>query len=241
MSVFNFKEFSIHQDKCAMKIGTDGVLLGAWANLEQSTSILDIGTGTGLLALMAAQRNPSASIDALEIDKDAAQQASSNFEQSPWSKRLSCTASSLQTFYQNNSTLQYDTIIANPPYFDCNSSTRIKLESRRNARTTELLPPEELLRIAFRFLHPLGSFSLILPTKEGAIFLNMAAKYTFHIKRKVAVIPKIGKAANRLLIELTRYPTIHCPQQFTIRTQENTPHNYTQAFKKLHKRFYLFL
>lgn len=224
-----------------MKIGTDGVLLGAWANLEQANSILDIGTGTGLLALMAAQKNPLAAIDALEIDKDAAQQASFNFEQSPWSKRLSCKASSLQSFYHNNSTLQYDSIIANPPYFDSSSSTRIELESRRKARTNEFLPPEDLLRIAFKILHPLGSFSLILPTKEGEFFLKMAATYTFYIKRKVAVIPKIGKAANRLLIELTRYPTICLPQEFTIRTSENTAHNYTQAFKELHQRFYLFL
>jgi len=102
MSVFRFKQFAMSQDRCAMKIGTDGVLLGAWAFCKQASQILDIGTGTGLIALMLAQRNPVAHIDALEINIEAAEQANENMQASPWANRLTVFPTSLQTFASEN-------------------------------------------------------------------------------------------------------------------------------------------
>lgn len=223
-----------------MKIGTDAVLLGAWASVAQAASILDIGTGTGLLALMSAQRNKLAQIDAVEIDKEAAEQANDNFSKSPWSNRLNCINLSIQN-YQSTSPRLYDSIITNPPYFDCNNSTSIVEGARRKARTTEYLPKNELISTAFSLLNPSGNLSLILPLKEGNMFLSSAEKHAFYIKRKVYVIPKINKNANRLLIELVKYPCDYQEQELVLRSLEKGPHNYTEEFKKLHQRFYLFL
>ena len=240
MSIFNFKEFSIKQDRCAMKIGTDAVLLGAWASVAQAASILDIGTGTGLLALMSAQRNKLAQIDAVEIEQEATEQANDNFSKSPWSNRLNCINLSIQN-YQSTTPRLYDSIITNPPYFDINSSTAITKEARSKARTTEYLPKNELISSTFELLSPTGNLSLILPLEEGNIFILSAQKYAFYLKRKTFVIPKIGKKANRLLIELVKYPCVCQEKELVLRSLEKGPHNYTEEFKKLHQRFYLFL
>ncbi|NJN77877.1 MAG: methyltransferase [Saprospiraceae bacterium] len=152
---FRFKQFQIHQDKTAMKVGTDGVLLGAWADVLESESILDIGTGTGLIALIIAQRNQNAMVDAVEIDESSYEQAKQNFEESSWTKRLNIYQSSIQD-YAKNCGKQYDLIVSNPPYFV--NSTKSKQEDKNQVRHTDSLSFEELIKSVNILLEISGRF-----------------------------------------------------------------------------------
>lgn len=239
MSTFRFKQFKIEQDKCAMKIGTDGVLLGAWANIAQASSILDIGTGTGLLALMAAQRNLESLVCALEIDADAFIQASNNAKNSPWKNRLTVLHQSIQNYTLSPFIKKFDSIISNPPYFKIEASTSIKNTARRQARSTDSLTFPTLLDNVKLILHNFGNFSVILPVQEGNEFIELALNKGFYLKQYVEVVPKIGKISNRLLIELVLYNTITTKDTIIIRTSEKGNHNYTPQFKELHKDFLL--
>ncbi|GAB2989876.1 methyltransferase [Psychrosphaera aestuarii] len=225
---FRFKQFSIWHDKCAMKVSTDGILLGAWAHITNDTKhVLDIGTGTGLLSLMVAQRLHNLAdkkessvlsiepiqIDAIEINADAAAQAQFNFSKSPW-------ASSFRVFNtdvldwshesdQNRDAVEqnYDLIICNPPYF---SDSLIGDDVARNtARHNSGLPFSDLLVIAKQKLSPTGRFDLILPTTEAAVFLNLAEQAGFYKRALTYSKPTNKIKANRVLISLTlSYPTI---------------------------------
>jgi tRNA1Val (adenine37-N6)-methyltransferase len=239
MSTFRFKKFEIQQDKCAMKIGTDGVLLGAWANIVQASSILDIGTGTGVLALMSAQRNSKASIHALEIDQGAFDQANHNFQHSPWQNRLSLSHQSIQEYTRLSPSFTFDSIISNPPYFKIETGTIIQNTARRQARSTDALTFTTLLDCVHSILHPLGNFSVILPILEGKEFMQLALQKKFYIKRCIKIIPREGKVGNRFLIELVLYYTPTEEDILTIRTIEKGNHNYTSKFKQLHKDFLL--
>lgn len=241
MSVFRFKQFEIKQDKCAMKIGTDGVLLGAWANISQASSILDIGTGTGLLTLMAAQRNLKASIYAIEIEQQAYKQASENINNSNWNKRLTIVHQSIQSYVKKPHIPQYDSIISNPPYFEIETNYSIKNKARRQARSTDGLSFKTLLDCAFNLLKPSGNFSVILPTQEGYSFIALAVKKNFYVKQLIDVIPRVGKNANRLLIELVKKPTNCKENTLIIRSSGKGNHDYTSDFEALHKDFLLFL
>jgi len=219
-----------------MKIGTDGVLLGAWATIAQASSILDIGTGTGVLALMLAQRNTKALIDAVEIESAAYQQAVYNIEQSTWQERIKVYHQAIQSFAPNK---VYDSIISNPPYFDHDQNTPIKDKARSWARSSETLRLEDLLEVVHRLLHQDGNFSLILPYQEGKQLLQQIEKYPFFAKTIVEVHPRIGKKPNRLLLELVKQPTITTQQQFAIRNQGKDYHDYTSDFEQLHQPFLL--
>ena len=131
---FRFKQFTVYHDRCAMKVGTDGVLLGAWTNLSQSRRILDIGTGTGLIALMMAQRVPEVPITAIDIDAEAVNQANENFSASPWNNRLEAVLQDVCTYTEKNS---FDTIVSNPPYFI--NSLKCPDNQRTTARHTDTL------------------------------------------------------------------------------------------------------
>lgn len=241
MSVFQFKQFEINQDKCAMKIGTDGVLLGAWANIAQASSILDIGTGTGVLALMAAQRNLYAKIDAVEIEPQAYEQATQNLANSKWTKRLQIFHQPIQDYAANQPTTLYDSIISNPPYFRVEASSTILNPARQQARSTASLSFDVLLDAVLQLLHPTGNFSLILPVQEGNYFIELASQKGFFVKRYIEVIPRAGKISNRLLIELVLAPTSCLKDNLTLRTSEKKQQNYSHEFIELHKDFLLFL
>ena len=169
---FQFKEFTVHQDRCAMKIGTDGVLLGAWVDISsQPASILDIGTGTGVIAIQLAQRSEAQTIDAVEIDDDAYEQCTENFEAAPWADRLFCYHASIQELaseFDEN----YDLIISNPPFYSENFKTEDA--ARDKARFTDALPFQHLLVCAAHLLSEKGTFALILPKKEEAEFIALA-------------------------------------------------------------------
>ena len=155
---FRFKQFEIFQDKTAMKVGTDGVLLGAWSNLETGDNILDIGAGTGLISLMLAQRFPNSRVDAIEIDYDAFLQAKENFEHSIFSERLKIKNTSLQVY---SSDKKYDLIVSNPPFFTVNNS--VDFDARKQARQQETLTFAELIEKSAKLLHKEGVASFIIP------------------------------------------------------------------------------
>jgi tRNA1Val (adenine37-N6)-methyltransferase len=182
-----------------MKVGTDGVLLGAWIQCLDEKSILDIGTGTGLVALMLAQRS-NAQIDAIDIDDESCLQAKENIQASPWSERIRIVHSSLQDY---NPSRKYDLIVSNPPYFL--QSFAPADEARNRARHTDAsLSYDELLEGALRLLNPAGRFNLILPAREGFLFRDKAMQQGLFCNRLTTVHPREGKPPKRLLMEFSR-------------------------------------
>lgn len=231
--MFQFKQFTIHQDQTAMKVGTDGVLLGAWANLEKARRILDIGTGTGLIALMAAQRNVLAEIDAIEIEERAFIQAKENIAASPWSHRIRIEHISLQHF--SPETL-YDCIVCNPPFFI--NSTKNPHSPRTLARHNDTLPHSDLVNHAKRLLTQDGKFHLILPVAEAQELIAYAQTVKFYPTHITYVYPTACKPPKRLLIELSLTQSVYCEDNITIELER---HHYSEAYTKLTKQFYLHL
>lgn len=233
---FQFKEFTIHQDKTAMKIGTDGVLLGAWIDMpEQPESILDIGTGTGLIALMLAQRYDSQTIDALEIEPNAYEQAVENFENSDWSDRLFCYHASLQEFVKEIDG-KYDLIISNPPYYN---DTFKKLDKNRAlARHTKSLSFNELLSATAKLLSKTGACAFIIPFHEEEIFLKLAKQNNLYPQRITRVKGNIKTDFKRVLLQLKFSNTAPKIDELTI---EIGRHIYTKKYMRLVEKFYLSL
>lgn len=196
---FTFKQFHVDHDRCAMKVGTDGILLGAWAPVEQARRVLDIGTGSGLIALMLAQRTPAACcIDAVELDINAAQQARANVLASPWAGRVSV----IERAIQEHQAAPYDLIVSNPPYFVAGQS--FSDPARAMARHTGALDSHELLAACDRLLSPHGEVALVLPTAMADEILCISANYDLHGICYTAVITREGKEANRVLLLLGR-------------------------------------
>lgn len=231
---FVFKQFAIHQDRCAMKIGTDGVLLGAWTSLEnQPQTILDIGAGTGLLALMLAQKSDAPTIDALEIDAEAYEQCMENFEVSPWGDRLFCYHAGLDEFVAEISE-QYDVIVSNPPFYVEEVSSGD--EARDRARQNQSLPFEELLAGVAHLLSEDGSFSTIIPFKEEEAFIALAAGQGLFPHRLTRVRGNAGADLKRSLLEF-RFSQGPCTiGELTI---EHERHCYTDTYIALTQDFYL--
>jgi len=231
---FQFKAFTIHQEKCAMKVGTDGVLLGAWTAIDSSVeSILDIGTGTGLLALQMAQRSDAEIIDALEIEAHAFEQAVENFENSIWSDRLFCYHASVQE-YAEEIDEKYDLIISNPPYFSATSQD-VKKE-RAIARHHKNLNFEALLEASFRLLSENGSCAFIIPYKEEKYFLQLAEKTGLYPSRITRVKGNHTNALKRSLLQLSQNKK---DLKITELSIELKRHVYTEAYIDLVKDFYL--
>ena len=235
MPVFQFKQFTVQQDKCAMKVGTDGVLLGAWAPITHNPyNILDIGAGTGLIALMLAQRSNAEQIDALEIDDSAYEQAVDNFENSPWSDRLFCYHAGLDEFMEEPED-EYDLIVANPPFYteDYTSGD----EQRNMARFAESLPFEDLAEAASLLLSDEGIFAVILPYKEEERFIALANEFDLFPLKITRVKGTPGSETKRSLMAFTR-DKIDSPliEELVI---ELSRHNYTPDYIALTKDFYL--
>ena len=230
---FTFKQFHIDHSRCAMKVGTDGTLLGAWVRLPDTThSILDIGTGSGLIAIMAAQRSAEAHITAIDIDADCVAQARLNAEASPWGNRISVQHTSLQEFATEE---RFDVIVSNPPYFI--DSLTSPDAGRTTARHTATLPFEELVSGVKRLLTPNGHFSLILPTAEAERFIS-AARGVLFLSRRCDVYPKPSAAVKRVMMEFSLSPQLPpTAEQLTI--ESDTHHDYTEAYRALTRDFYL--
>lgn len=231
---FAFKKFTVSQDKCAMKIGTDSVLLGAWASIKNKPfSILDIGAGTGILSLMLAQRSQAELIDAIEIDDDAYEQCVDNFEQSPWGDRLFCYHASLEEFVDEIEDT-YDLIICNPPFYSEDYKT--DNQQRDLARFQDAMPFDHLLESISILLNPEGIFSLIIPFNEEEAFISLASKYLLTPSKILRVKGNSKAEIKRSLIEFSFYEH---PLKIDDLTIEVERHQYTQKYKALTKDFYL--
>lgn len=233
---FRFKQFTIEQDRTAMKVGTDGVLLGAWTSLERNPqSILDIGAGTGLIALMLAQRNTADQIDAIEIDEDAYEQCVENFENSPWADRLFCFHASLDEFAEEMEGEKYDLIVSNPPFFVPNETELIP-ENRKKARFYDSLPFEDLIGYASQLLSEKGELAVVIPIAEEENVLAIAKANKLLPCRITRVR---GTAAAPVKRSLLQFSFIEQKLEENELTLEISRHEYTPEFKKLVKDFYL--
>jgi tRNA1Val (adenine37-N6)-methyltransferase len=233
--VFKFKQFSIAQSDCAMKVGTDGVLLGAWTDCAGSNTILDIGTGTGVIALMIAQRNADADIMAIEIDEQAAQQAQHNVDQSDWSKKITVINQSIQDFQREN-TQTFDHIVTNPPFFT--GGTLSRSQDKSSVRHTTKLSHNDLLGAIRNLLTPSGTCSLILPDLEGYRCIELARTYNLYPHRVTEVYPDQSKPLERLMITLGKKEEgDYLIDKLYIRDQ-NTK-DFSEQYKELTKDFYL--
>ena len=233
---FRFKEFSIAQDKCAMKIGTDAVLLGAWTPISSDVhSILDIGTGTGIIALMLAQRSFADTVDALEIDEDAYEQAVENFENSPWGDRLFCYHAAFEEFVEEMQEEKYDLIVSNPPFFPSNSASEIT-NSRETARLQNSLPFEELLQGVALLLSDNGIFSVVIPKEEEAKLLEIALKNNLFPNRITDVK---GTATSKVKRSLLALSFLQKEIEINTLVLEESRHIYTPEYREMVAPFYL--
>lgn len=235
MSKFQFKQFTIAQDRCAMKIGTDGVLLGAWAPIENNPfSILDIGAGTGVVALMLAQRSNAEQIDALEIDEEAYEQSVDNFENSPWSDRLFCFHAGLDEFVEEPED-EYDLIVSNPPFYS--EDYKSENEQRDLARFTDAMPFEDLIEAAALLLSENGIFCVIIPYKEEIHFIGLAREYELYPLKITRVKGTPTTEIKRSLLTFGRNENNNIATDELI--IETARHNYTAEYIALTKDFYL--
>lgn len=232
-SAFKFKRFSICDDQSALKLGTDAVLLGAWTNIKKADSILDIGTGCGIIALMLAQRSDG-TIDAIDIHQPSVEQAKGNFENSPWSNQLNSIHSSIQD-YSKSSEKKYDQIVCNPPFFE--NDLKSPKELNNLSKHNDQLPYDELILALNSLLKPCGKFSMILPLSNSVQFEYRAKFKKLHCRRETIVFPKQDKKPNRILLEFGKEKIAEKESsQLTIR---NIDGSYTQEYIELTKDFYL--
>lgn len=231
---FKFKEFAVNQDKTAMKVGTDGVLLGAWAQLKpEYFSVLDVGAGTGLIALMLAQKSNAEVIDAIELNDDAYEQSVQNFEESNWGDRLFCYHASLQEFADEIDD-EYDLIISNPPFYT--STYKDLSEERAMARHTESLTYVELLKGTSKLLSKIGSCAFVIPFSEEETFLKIATEYNLFPNRITRVKGTENSHIKRSLLQLSFQESNIEVTELVIEIER---HKYTQDYIDLVKDYYL--
>ena len=233
---FRFKQFCVHHDRCAMKVGTDGVLLGAWANAGRGKMILDVGTGTGLIALMMAQRYPGAAIRAIDIDRDAVAQARENVDDSPFADRMTVEQDDFR-HYASACAEKFDLIVSNPPWF--NRALLPPDAQRKTARHSVSLTLAELLLSTANCLSPEGVLALILPYDQQKELETQAREYGFFLKRETVVYSLPESNPKRLLTEWTRSQSENPTQsKLTIEFARNC---YSAEFIDLVREFYLYL
>lgn len=231
---FQFKQFRIIQERSAMKVGMDGVLLGAWVDPTGAEQILDIGTGTGLIALMMAQKNSTALIDAIEIDQEAFQEAVLNTQQSLWNVRIQIELISFQDFAEQTKP-KYNLIVSNPPFFA--NGLKAPVENRAKARHSDSLPLEVLISGAANMLVENGRIALVLPSESLPEIRKLAELNRLFISRLCKVKPNPQKPDFRILIELTNTEKVYQEENLMIEFEKH--HNYTPEYKELTKDFYL--
>ena len=230
---FQFKQFTIHQQYCAMKVGTDGTLLGAWALASESPCrILDIGTGTGLIALMMAQRYPQAKVTAIDIDDGAVRQAKENVSASPFADRINVIKADVLTFEEEE---KYDSIVCNPPFFE--DSLTCPDPQRTEARHTVSLGYRQLMEAAFRLLKDDGHFSLIIPSDCRERLESEAHLRGFFLSRVCSIQTTPKKAPKRYMIELSKQPVNEVDTTNCI--LESSPQVRSDWYQELTKEFYI--
>jgi tRNA1Val (adenine37-N6)-methyltransferase len=228
---FKFKQFTVTQEFSAMKVGVDSVILGAWVKINDANTILDVGTGTGLLALMMAQRS-NAMITAIEIDDLAYREAISNIQVSPWPDKIRVINSSFQDFAEKGTT-EFDLIISNPPYFE--NSSQPEDHRRRNARHNDELPFADLINGSLKLLSEKGKLSLILPVNIAQGFCKLAMDSGLYINRTLWVRHRPGKPFHRQFMEFSKKETTIDKSVLVIEDQNE----FTEDYKNLTREFYL--
>lgn len=230
---FRFKQFTVRHDQCAMKVGTDGVLLGVWTNVTKAVNILDVGSGSGLVALMLAQRNLQSKIDAIEIDVSASIQANENFNNSPFNNLSACINTSFQEFGKI-STKRYDLIVSNPPFF-CRSLKSPDAQ-RSTARHTDNLLIEEFIAISAKLLNKNGRISFIFPSTDKDYLIATGKENGLCLSRLTNVYPTPQSDVKRVLIEFANQS---CETEISDLIIEIERHTYSPEFTSLAKDFYL--
>ena len=228
---FQFKQFTVRHDKCAMKVGTDGVLLGAWAPVQNAKYILDVGAGSGLISLQLAQRNPWASITSIEIDPAAAAQAKENIQSSPWSDRMEVLCSDFRDYHAEN---KFDLIVSNPPYFV--DSLECPDRQRAAARHNDSLTYEELLEGVNRLLAADGLFTVVIPTDVVDRVKAIASMNKLYAIRQLNVITKPGGIPKRTLIAFS-FSNRECVIEELL--TELARHQYSEEYIALTREYYL--
>lgn len=229
--IFRFKQFQVVNDRTAMKVGTDGVLLGAWCQVDGAQRVLDVGTGCGVIALMVAQRNPTARIDAIDIDHAGIEEARHNFICSPWKDRLSAH---LMDFNDMDTALRLDLVVSNPPFFS--NGILPEGDSRTNARHTLSLSYQQLIEGAARMLADAGTLAMVSPTDAESSIIEAAAFSSLPIRRVTRVISVEGVSPKRTLWQLSRHDTPYVEDTLTIAHADGT---FTDEYIALTGAFYL--
>ncbi len=230
---FRFKQFTIHQDKCAMKVSTDACILGAWLKLRKDTRLLlDVGAGTGLLSLMLAQRYHELQIDAIELDEHAALQARENVINTPWAERINVLQTDANSYAYEH---KYDCIIANPPFF--NNSLLGDNEQRNRARHTVSLTYGDLFTIIKNNLSINGFSAVLLPVTGLDIWEAILREHDWHVSTKLLVHPRVGQPANRVIVTCVNNAAVpFAEEHIYIRNADNS---YTDEFTTLMQPYYL--
>ncbi|MCD9617090.1 tRNA1(Val) (adenine(37)-N6)-methyltransferase [Chryseobacterium gleum] len=229
MKPFTFKQFEIQQSKDVFRVGTDGVLLGALADVELASHVLEVGTGTGLISLMLAQRNPHAEFLGLDINEDAAQLTRLNFENSPFHLRLKNSHQDFKTFETSD---RFDLIVSNPPYFEESGSEKDKI-----ARQTVELNFSQLITRAAELLSGSGIFSVIIPVEAGEIFVSIGKENNLYLKKKINIKGIEGSKTKRLILEFSSEAKEIDESDFII---EKSPRQYSDPYLELTKEFHVF-
>lgn len=230
-SFFQFKQFTVFHDKCAMKVGTDGVLLGAWAPVEKAENILDVGTGTGLIALQLAQRSPQARIAAIEIDLAAAEQAAENVSRSPWDDRVEVICQDFRDYCPES---RFDLLVSNPPYFV--DALKCPDGQRCMARHTGGLNYDLLFSRSSSLLKEQGRVSIIIPAEVEKKVVDTAWDHRLFLSHRLQVFTKPGKPCRRVLLTFG-FEMKPCKEE---RLCIEAAHGgYSDEYRALTKDFYL--
>lgn len=233
---FTFKQFFVAHDRCAMKVGTDGILLGAWAPVAGVKRILDIGTGSGLQALMLAQRTEQhVTIDAVELDAQAAMQASENAAESPWADRIKVQCADVLVWEQEQ-TARYDLIVSNPPYYE--AGVECGTPERAQARYTDSLDHRALLAAAANLISEEGFFCVVLPESTGNTFIEIAREIGWSLRLRTDIADTEGRMPHRVLLALSPKEGECFNDRMVIRGPDQ---RYSEDYTALTQPFYLFM
>lgn len=233
---FTFKKFFVAHDRCAMKVGTDGILLGAWSPIARVSRVLDIGTGSGLLALMLAQRtDDSVSIDAVELDVEAAEQARENVAESPWAARIHIHTADIQQWVAGLTT-RYNLIVSNPPYYE--QGVECATPQRELARYTTTLDHQALLACATDAITEDGFFCVVLPENIGQTFTSQALSMGWHLRLRTDVAETEIRLPHRVLLAFSPKEGEYFSDRLVIRGPEQ---QYSEGYTALTQAFYLFM
>lgn len=231
---FRFQQFEVWHDRCAMKVGTDGVLLGAWINVESAQCVLDVGVGSGLISLMIAQRNTQAKIHGIDVDVEAVSQAQENFQRSPFSSRLSAEMADFTSQFSCLNSQLFDLVVCNPPFFT--EDTQAPDAARAAARSNSNLPFDVLIEKAAILLHEQGRFAVIIPYAQTADFVLTASTFGLYLQRRCDVKTTPQKSPKRSLLEFGKQIGT---TQFDTLSVHDSDGNLSQQYQDLTADFYL--